>query len=326
MKSLVILHEGVLDVESRIGEGTTFTIRLLTANTYPHALQGKKGQISSFENGDSISNELEEIANGRPALLVVEDNDDIRKYITDAFSNDFEVIEAINGKDGIEKAFNLIPDIIVSDIMMPEMDGIEFCRFIKEDMRTSHIPVILLTAKDSLQDKEEGYESGADSYLTKPFSASLLRSRIRNLLDSREKLAKQIAQSMNKWKVDTESKLKEITGISEIDKKFLEKLTHTIEDNLDMEKLDVSFLTQQMNMSNSSLYRKVKGLTGLPPNEFIRKIRLRNSLRLLQSGDYNISETAYITGFNSVRYFRECFKDEYGMTPSEYIRRKTPDF
>lgn len=327
VKSLVILHEGILDVESRIGEGTIFTIRLVTANTYPHALQEKKGQISTFEKEDNICNELEnETSNVRPALLIVEDNGDIRKYITDAFSNDFEMIEAINGKDGIEKAFNLIPDIIVTDIMMPEMDGIEFCRFIKEDVRTSHIPVILLTAKGSLQDKEEGYESGADSYLTKPFSASLLRSRIRNLLDSRAKLAKQIVRHVHEWKAGTENTPAEFTGISELDNKFLEKFTKIIEDNLDMEKLDVSFLTQQMNMSNSSLYRKVKGLTGLPPNEFIRKIRLRNSLRLLQSGDYNISETAYITGFNSVRYFRECFKDEYGMTPSEYIRRKKPDF
>lgn len=321
VKSLAILHEGVLDVESRVGEGTTFTFRMLTGNTYPHALHGKEEQVSSLDREDNIVGEIEtEMANARPVLLIVEDNNDIRKYIINAFSDNFKVVEAVNGKDGIEKAFNLIPDIIVSDIMMPEMDGIEFCRFIKEDMRTSHIPVILLTAKDSLRNKEEGYESGADSYLTKPFSANLLRSRVRNLLDSRAKLAKQIVQRVHEWKADTENTPEESTGISGLDSKFLEKLTKIIEDNLDMEKLDISFLIQEMNMSNSSFYRKVKGLTGLPPNEFIRKIRLRNSLRLLQSGDYNISETAYMTGFNSLRYFRECFKDEYGMTPSEYVK------
>lgn len=320
-KSLAILHEGILEVESRVGEGTTFTLQLLTNNTYPHALHGKEEPIAAFERIEDLTDDTE-LANTRPVLLIVEDNNDIRKYINNAFSDTFKVIEATNGKEGVEKAFDLIPDIIVSDIMMPEMDGIEFCRIIKEDIRTSHIPVILLTAKDSLRDKEEGYESGADSYLTKPFSANLLRSRIHNLLDSRAKLAKQINQRMHEWNAGTESVPEKFTGISELDNQFLEKITKIVEDNLDMEKLDVPFLTEQMNMSNSSFYRKVKGLTGIPPNEFIRKIRLRNSLRLLQSGDYNISETAYITGFNSLRYFRECFKDEYGMTPSEYIKRR----
>lgn len=321
VKSLAILHEGVLNVESLVGEGTTFTLQLLTNNTYPQALHGKVEPIATFERVEDLTDDTE-LANTRPVLLIVEDNNDIRKYIVNAFSDTFKVIEAANGKEGVEKAFDLIPDIIVSDIMMPEMDGIEFCHIIKKDIRTSHIPVILLTAKDSLRDKEEGYESGADSYLTKPFSANLLRSRIHNLLDSRARLAKQISQRMHEWNAGAENAQEEFTGISGLDNQFLEKLTKIVEDNLDMEKLDISFLTEQMNMSSSSFYRKVKGLTGIPPNEFIRKVRLRNSLRLLQSGDYNISETAYMTGFNSLRYFRECFKDEFGMTPSEYIKRR----
>lgn len=320
VKSLATLHEGTLHVESQIGEGTIFTFRLLTSNAYPHALHEKEEPVSFFDREDDISEEMMS-ADARPVILIVEDNNDIRKYIVNSFSDDFRVIESVNGKEGIENAFHIIPDIIVSDIMMPEMNGIEFCRIIKEDIRTSHIPVVLLTAKDSLHDKEEGYASGADSYLTKPFSANLLRSRIRNLLDSRAKLARQITQHMHKWKDDTENSTPELfKSMSGLDSKFLEKLTKIIEENIDMEKLDISFLTEKMNMSNSSFYRKVKGLTGVPPNEFIRKIRLGNSLRLLQSGDYNISEAAYMTGFNSLRYFRECFKDEYGMTPSEFMK------
>lgn len=322
VKSLAILHEGILDVESDMGKGTSFTLRLLTDNVYPHALHKKEeSEDIAEEKSDANHNDMQ-IDTGLPVLLIVEDNYDIRKYIKNAFNEDFQSIEAVNGKDGVEKAFSLIPDIIVSDIMMPEMDGIEFCRLIKDDIRTSHIPIILLTAKDSIQDKEEGYESGADSYLTKPFSANLLRSRIRNLLDSRAKLAKQIAEKAPAWKKEVENTKEEFIGISVLDNKFLEKLTKVIEDNLDMEKLDLSFLMHRMNMSSSTFYRKVKGLTGLPPNEYIRKIRLKNSIRLLQSGDYNISETAYMTGFNSLRYFRECFKEEYGMSPSEYIKKK----
>ena len=318
VKSLAILHEGILDVESSVGKGTTFTLSLLTDNTYPQALHKEK---QLHENPNIEEPTIEEIeTNNIPVLLIVEDNDDIRKYVKNAFGEDFNVTEAVNGKDGVEKAVAFVPDIIVSDIMMPEMDGFEFCRYVKNDVRTSHIPVILLTAKDSLQDKEDGYESGADSYITKPFSANLLRSRIRNLLDSRAKLAKQIAQRAHEWKEETQDESNEFVGISELDQRFLEKLTEVIEENLDMEKLDITFLMEKMNMSNSTFYRKVKGLTGLPPNEHIRKIRLKNSLRLLQSGNYNISETAYMTGFSSPRYFRECFKEEYGKNPSEFLK------
>ena len=203
--------------------------------------------------------------------------------------------------------------------MMPVMDGIELCRSIKEDMRTSHIPVILLTAKDSIQDKEEGYDSGADSYLTKPFSAKLLNSRIHNLLESRKKLAQQITAHTQELEPKALQEPMEPIELNKLDREFLEKLTHIIEENLDAE-LDIPFMTSKIGMSHSPFYRKVKALTGISANEFIRKVRLKNSLQLLLTGTYNISEAAYMTGFNNVSYYRQCFKDEYGMSPTEYLK------
>lgn len=320
VKSLADLHEGTLQVESEIGKGTTFSLRLLTENTYSSALhKEEKPETILIEPEKSEEEEDKEEADVRPMLLVVEDNDDIREYIVSSFSNNYRIITATNGKEGLEQAQKHIPDIIISDIMMPVMDGIEFCKRVKEDVRTSHIPVILLTAKDSIQDKEEGYESGADSYLTKPFSAKLLNSRIHNLLESRRKLALLIANRTKELKPEQPQ---EPIKLSRLDEEFLARFTSIVEENVDIDKLDMSFMMDKMNMSHSTLYRKIKGLTGISGNEFIRKIRLKNSLRLLMEEGLNISEAAYASGFNDLGYFRTCFKEEYGMAPSEYIKQK----
>ena len=202
--------------------------------------------------------------------------------------------------------------------MMPVMDGIELCKKIKEDVCTSHIPIILLTAKDSIQDKEEGYESGADSYLTKPFSAKLLNSRVHNLLESRKKLARLITSHTRELKPDNEQ---EPMNLNKLDADFLNRFTSIVEENIELDKLDMAFVRDKMHMSHSTLYRKIKGLTGLSGNEFIRKIRLKHSLRLLTEERFNISEAAYASGFNDLGYFRSCFKEEYGMVPSEYIKQ-----
>lgn len=320
VKSLAELHEGTLDVKSELGKGTTFTFRILTDNTYPNALHKEEKDINIEEDTNHNMNPegKEENTDSRPIILVIEDNDDIRNYIISSFSADYQLVTAINGKEGLELAQKYMPNIIVSDIMMPVMDGIELCRAIKEDIRTSHIPVILLTAKDSIQDKEEGYESGADSYLTKPFSAKLLHSRIHNLLESRKKLGQLIAAHTKEIKPE---KSQESAELSRLDKEFLTKLTDIIEENLDAD-LDIPFMTIRMNMSHSTFYRKVKALTGISANEFIRKVRLKNSIKLLMTGTYNISEAAYMTGFNNVSYYRQCFKDEYGMSPTEYLKQQ----
>ncbi len=200
MKGLADLHEATLDVSSQLEVGTTFRLRLLTDNIYPNALHTdihpSNGQNES-EAKDNLSEESfnmeEQIEESRPLLLVVEDNQDIREYIRQSLGDDFDILTAEDGSRGWTLAQERIPNIIVSDIMMPVMDGIQLCRSVKDDIRTSHIPVILLTAKDSLHDKEEGYTAGADSYLTKPFSAKLLHSRINNLLEARKKLAAGLA-------------------------------------------------------------------------------------------------------------------------------------
>lgn len=318
VKSLTDLHEGTLRVESEAGQGTTFTLRLLTENTYPDALHKEvKSEPTKPEN--KKSEEDNEDSDLRPMILIVEDNDDIRDYIAASFSSGHRILMASNGKEGLENAKQYIPDIIISDIMMPVMDGIELCRQVKEDICTSHIPVILLTAKDSIQDKEEGYESGADSYLTKPFSAKLLHSRVNNLLESRKKLAQLITSRTNELKPEqAEPSLQ----LSRLDEEFLSRFSAIVEANVDKDKLDMSFMKDKMNMSHSTLYRKIKGLTGLSGNEFIRKIRLKNSMRLLTEAGCNVSEAAYASGFNDLGYFRTCFKEVYGMSPSEYLKQK----
>ena len=329
VRNLVELHEGEIRVESIQNEGSTFYISLLTDNIYPNALHGdstkqtEEEMISEAVPEDSQNTEPE---TSKPILLIVEDNEDIQKYIAESFSDSFEVITGSNGEEGKQQALNRIPDIIVSDIMMPVMDGITLCRQLKEDVRTSHIPVILLTAKDSLQDKEEGYEVGADSYLTKPFSASLLRSRINNLLDSRKKLIAQFQQTGTSHNPNShlDEKRSIITeALSKLDNEFIEKITQLVEDNLSSEKIDITYLSDKMCMSGSTLYRKMKALTGLSTNEYIRKVKMQNAERLLLEGKYNISEIAYKIGMNSTGYFRQCFKDEFGVSPSDYLKQFT---
>jgi signal transduction histidine kinase/ligand-binding sensor domain-containing protein/DNA-binding response OmpR family regulator len=320
VKSLVELHEGELHVSSMVGKGTSFVFRLLTENTYPKALHAESK--NTYPDDISFSDSEENTYETSCMVLVIEDNAEIQQYIASSLSDDYKVITAVDGKEGLELAQQHIPDIIISDIMMPQMNGIEFCTVIKRDIRTSHIPVILLTAKDSIQDREEGYKSGADSYLTKPFSARLLRSRMVNLLESRKKFALQIvSHATNSNETGFDISLPEL-DMNKLDKDFLTKLTAIIEENLDLEKLDVIFLREKMYMSGSSFYRKVKGLTGLSPNEFIRKIRIRKAALLLLSGKHNVSEVSYLAGFNDVAYFRQCFKGEYGVTPTEFVRKK----
>lgn len=326
VKNLVTLHEGEILAESVQNEGSTFYISLLTDNIYPNALHADSTEPVQEEMNQNTELEYSQEATldtGKPILLIVEDNEEIQKYIVESFTDSFEVITANNGEEGKQQALSRIPDIVVSDIMMPVMNGITLCKQLKDDVRTSHIPIILLTAKDSLQDKEEGYEVGADSYLTKPFSASLLRSRINNLLDSRKKLVAQFqAQSTPGNQIDlSEKRIVIAEALSKLDNEFIEKITLLIEENLSSEKIDINYLSDKMCMSGSTLYRKMKALTGLSTNEYIRKVKMENAERLLLEGKFNISEIAYKVGMNSTGYFRQCFKEEFGVSPSDYLKQ-----
>ena len=316
VKSLADLHQATVDVQSEVDKGSRFTLRLLTENTYPNT--SHRSIVTRNRN------EQTELADARsetkPIILLVEDNRDICEYIRSSFGEKYEVLVANDGKEGWDIASNRIPNIIVSDIMMPVMDGIELCKAVKEDMRTSHIPVILLTAKDTIQDKEEGYAAGADSFITKPFSARLLNSRIDNILDNRKKLAKVIIAGL-KTEDEPENDGEPEQKLSNLDKEFLQKVTAIVEEHLNMEKMDLAFIADKMCMSHSTLYRKIKGLTEMSANEFVRKIKIRKSLELISDGGYSIAEIADLTGFSSVAYFRQCFKDEYGVTPTEYLKQ-----
>ena len=324
VKSLAELHEGSIDVESTLGEGSTFTFRILTQNSYPGALHK---EVKEEERNEASSTEKNS-TNGQTIILVIEDNEDIRDYISSSLGKEYQVLTASNGKEGLELAQQRIPDIILSDVMMPVMDGFELCRLIKKDVRTSHIPVVLLTAKDSIQDKEEGYRCGADSYITKPFSVKLLISRIHNLQQRRERLAEIITQTSNTEKQENTQEqpqnrieLHTSQNLTRLDEEFLNKLTQIVDENITDKDLNITFLTERMSMTTSTLYRKIKGLTGLSGNEFIRKYRLQKGLKYMIEEGYNISETAYACGFSDSGYFRNCFKQEFGMTPSEYLKQ-----
>ena len=333
-KNLVELHQGNITVASEPGKGTVFTVRLLQENCYPDAnhTEAQETETTSTEEGQLAEQPASE---SKLVLLVVEDDNDMREYIAQSFAEDFKVLTAANGKEGYEIAISDMPDIIVSDIMMPEMDGIEMCNKLKNEMATSHIPIILLTAKDTLRDKEEGYESGADSYITKPFSATLLRARINNIIETRHKLTMRL---LNIKVQEPKGKKTDIGGsaqadevgsrgapaeLSAFDKEFIEKLCRLVEENMEMEEFDQTFLADRMCMSHSTLYRKVKSISGLTPNEFIRKIKLRKAVELLDDKNNTLADIASMTGFGSVAYFRRLFKKEFGVSPSEYSSKSS---
>lgn len=328
VKAMADLHRATLKAESTPGRGTTFTLTLRNDNTYPEALHKDAGTTQPLQTPRSLPDStIGTQDEDRKIMLIVEDNDDIRRYIADAFRDEYAILEASNGKDGWEKARAGVPDIIISDIMMPVMDGLELCRLVKNDISTSHIPVILLTAKDTLTDKEAGYDTGADSYIVKPFSAKLLHSRVRNLLEARRRMARTIAERTSNPRNATGDMTaaggqeKTIEGLNRVSTAFMKRFEEIVEQNVSNDKLDLQFMAAELGMSLSSLYRKVKSLTGMTGNELIRKIRLRHALQLMLGGEANISTAAYGSGFNDLPYFRQCFKKEYGLTPKEYLER-----
>ena len=308
VKSLVSLHGGTIEVESEVGRGSNFRVVLPLESVETAAARPAETQ----RGGVDISDDRRLVA------VVAEDNEDICAYIAETLEEDgFSVYRTHNGSEAYSRIVECNPDLIISDIMMPVLDGLTLCRMVKQDMRFSHIPLILLTAKDSIDDRSEGYKAGADSYLIKPFTGELLRSRIHNMMESRNLLVSRVSSSIGKGAAAAEE-----TGFSDIDNEFLKKVTLLVEENIASESLDVSFLAEKMNMSNSTLYRKLKSLSGLSANEFIRKIRMHKAEELLSKGGCNVSEAAWSVGISSIIYFRQCFKHEFGVLPSEYRRSR----
>jgi YesN/AraC family two-component response regulator len=241
----------------------------------------------------------------------VEDNPDMRTYIRELLVQSYEIVEATNGQEGLDKAAEIIPDIIISDVMMPEMDGFQFCEKIKTDERTSHIPVILLTAKSSGESKIEGLETGADDYLIKPFDSTELIIRVKNLIEQRRKLRERFGRE-----ITLEPKNIAITSA---DGRFLQKMMDVIEENIEATDFGVEELSDKVGMSRSQLFRKVKALTDQSPFEFIRTVKLKRATVLLENHTGNISEIAYQVGFNNPAYFAECFRKLFGVSPKEFV-------
>ncbi len=243
----------------------------------------------------------------------------MREYIKESLDKDYIVEEAINGEQGVRKAENIIPDLIISDMMMPKMDGNELTRLLKNNEKTSHIPIIILTAKSGQENKLEGLETGADDYLTKPFDIKELQIRIKNLINIRRKLQQKISKvEMNAF--DNKDNISDKpVKLRSIDEKFLNKIQKIVNEHISEEDFSIEELGNEVGMSRSQVLRKIKALTGKSPSLYVRSIRLSKAKGMIEKGDGNISEIAYSVGFSSPVYFSKCFKEEFGYPPKNFI-------
>lgn len=319
VQELTELHNGTIRAESDGMNGSLFTV-IIPTMAVSNTGMNISGELLNYENYETettlkLVTMTEENAQIRqepelPIILVVEDESDMLQYIYEILSPSFKVITATNGNEGVEKAFEIIPDLIVSDVMMPEMDGIELCRKLKSDKDTSHIPIILLTALSDMTHHVQGIREGADVYLPKPFNSQLLLVHIHNLIHSRNTLkelyAKKIFLGSGNFEIKT------------FEEEFLFKLMKLVEENISNSNFHNDELANLMFMSRSTFYRKLKAVTGMSGNEFIRTSRLNYASKLLESGSYTVTEAALEAGFNDIKYFRKRFQDQFGVSPSEY--------
>ena len=318
VKAFTELHHGVVSATSVEGKGSTFSINIPVrqegaVSKQPTEKVEQLVEPSAIKEIPNQARHIDELVQPRqtdkPEVLIIDDNIDIRTYLRSVLSEKYNVSEASDGKVGLELARKIVPDIVLSDIMMPVMDGLEFCQQLKTDKAISHIPVILLTARSLDEQRAEGYEHGADAYISKPFSLRLLLSRIDNLIESRKKLN----QTWSKGVEDDE-----IGNLSnEIDKSFLKQLRKIIQENLSNSDLSVEQIGDEIGLSRVQLYRKVKALTGYSPVEMLRKARLMRARHLLQTTDKSVSEVAYAVGFSTPSYFSKCYKEEFDLQPAQ---------
>ena len=318
VKAFTELHHGVVSATSVEGKGSTFSINIPVrqegaVSKQPIEKVEQLVEPSAIKEIPNQARHIDELVQphqtDKPEVLIIDDNIDIRTYLRSVLSEKYNVSEASDGKVGLELARKIVPDIVLSDIMMPVMDGLEFCQQLKTDKAISHIPVILLTARSLDEQRAEGYEHGADAYISKPFSLRLLLSRIDNLIESRKKLS----QTWSKGVEDDE-----IGNLSnEIDKSFLKQLRKIIQENLSNSDLSVEQIGDEIGLSRVQLYRKVKALTGYSPVEMLRKARLMRARHLLQTTDKSVSEVAYAVGFSTPSYFSKCYKEEFDLQPAQ---------
>lgn len=324
VEAFVNLHRGTVQVESGKGKGTCFRVILpMKQEGEVKGLTEKNEALEILQEGAVLdagqetlhqwteNTGVEESAD-KEMVLVIDDNQDVRDYVKMLLQDKYVVVEAVNGLEGVKQAMKYVPDVVVCDVMMPVMDGIACCKRLKSELQTSHIPVLMLTAYAMDEQRIQGYDSGADAYLTKPFNAKLLMTRIRNLIDNWKRL-KSLAE--------------DVTGggkqsLGEVDKGFVEKLKTLIDEKMGDSELSVEDLGAELGLGRVQLYRKTKSLTGYAPNELLRIARLKKAASLLASSEKTVAEITYEVGFSSPSYFTRCYKDYFGESPSEFLKRR----
>lgn len=316
-KELIQLHNGTIDVTSKVDIGTELTVRLPLAESNikeseppilkPLSYAQELSDLDLIPHAD-VQNLVNENA---PTILIIEDNNDMRTYLTNCLQEKYTVIKAINGEQGLELANKFQPDLIISDVMMPQMNGITFCNTLKKTEQISHIPIILLTAKVSQESKITGLKNGADDYLFKPFDTEELLVRVENLIKQRELLKLKFQQAP--YNLDPKS-----VTITSVDEKFLKKAMEILEKHMNNSKFETTIFSQEMGVSRSNLNIKLKALTGFSTRMFIRQLRLKRAAQLLSKQAGNVSEVSYLVGFESLSHFTKAFKEQFGVTPSKY--------
>jgi len=328
-KELVEVMHGKISVESQVGKGTKFNIELPVGKEHlkesEYVIRESDATMSERKAREPVTmteeeeyrEEIcsdEESSMGYPIVLTIEDHEEIRTHIREHLEDNFRVLEAANGKTGLDIAIENVPDLIITDLMMPEMDGVELCKRLKTDERTSHIPVIMLTAKASIEDRLEGLETGADAYVTKPFHIKELRLRVSKLIEQRNKLRERFSREITLEPKDI--------AVTSTDERFLQKAMACVEEHMGDSDFDVGQFQDEMSMSRMQLFRKLKALTNHTPSEFIRNLRLKRAARLIEKDFGNVAEVCYEVGFNNLSYFAKCFKDLFKVLPSEYGKTK----
>ncbi|MEW4925485.1 two-component regulator propeller domain-containing protein [Algibacter sp. 2305UL17-15] len=329
-KNLVELHRGAIQVTSKENEGTTFIVKLpVNKEAYLNIPEivckeesdsdflmrtSEKESYAIGINDDLLDGKLTKSRSKLPILLIVDDNPDIRIFVSEVLKKDYKIYAAENGKEGFTMALRTMPNIIIVDIMMPVMDGLELCEKLKTTNTTSHIPIVLLTAKISQESELEGLKNGADTYIRKPFDTEILKVKLKNIIKDRDILRQRFNRKIN-------LQPKEVT-VTSSDERFLKQAIEIVEKHMMNTDFSVEMLVKEMNHSRSNLYLKLKEITGLSSSEFIRNIRLKRAVQLLEQSDYSVKEIMYMTGFNTAAYFSKCFKRQFGVIPSEYVRQK----
>lgn len=328
VQRLVELHHGRIELDSEEGKGSTFSVYLpQDINTYKSSelasndTLNEEGQVYStnskemyFIDTEKVENETIEAGDKkRGTILIVEDNNEIRHYLSSGLAELFNTLEAGNGEEALEKLKDNEVDIIVTDVMMPVMDGIKLCKNVKQNIRTCHIPVIILSAKSEVKDQMEGLQMGADDYIPKPFSLAILTTKIQNMMRTRRRMLERYSKSL-------EVEPEKIT-FNAMDEALLKRAVAIVEKNMDNIEFSTDEFAREMNMSRSNLHLKLKAITGESTIDFIRKIRFNEAAKLLKDGRYTIAEVSTMVGFNTPSYFATSFKKYFGCLPTEYIKK-----